>query len=177
MLELSGGWTICQRWNCSFWHIYDFRRGFIMGIWNSHTSVGNILGSVIAGAFVNTNWGLSFIVPGAIIAAMGVIISLTLVPSMFVFIQFIFWDPRSHKRVGLLKGGFWECCAVHIVKPAYLRKFFTSLLANFFFHFFCLQTQILGIFYYVNVKEIHISSHFFFLNQAYWFKKSTNEIF
>uniref|UniRef100_UPI00398EB319 glucose-6-phosphate exchanger SLC37A2 n=1 Tax=Pristiophorus japonicus TaxID=55135 RepID=UPI00398EB319 len=49
------------------------KRGFIMGIWNSHTSVGNILGSLIAGSFVSSAWGLSFIVPGAIIAVMGII--------------------------------------------------------------------------------------------------------
>ncbi|XP_063292905.1 glucose-6-phosphate exchanger SLC37A2-like isoform X2 [Pelobates fuscus] len=49
------------------------KRGFIMGIWNSHTALGNILGSLIAGAFVSTSWGLSFIVPGIIIGAMGVI--------------------------------------------------------------------------------------------------------
>uniref|UniRef100_A0A8B9HBT5 Glucose-6-phosphate exchanger SLC37A2 n=1 Tax=Astyanax mexicanus TaxID=7994 RepID=A0A8B9HBT5_ASTMX len=49
------------------------KRGFIMGVWNSHTSVGNILGSLIAGAFVSSAWGMSFIVPGIIIAAMGII--------------------------------------------------------------------------------------------------------
>ncbi|KAG8434670.1 hypothetical protein GDO86_012871 [Hymenochirus boettgeri] len=49
------------------------KRGFIMGIWNSHTAVGNILGSLIAGAFVSSSWGLSFIVPGIIIAAFGII--------------------------------------------------------------------------------------------------------
>ena len=27
-------------------------RGLIMGIWNSHTSIGNVLGNTIAGAFV-----------------------------------------------------------------------------------------------------------------------------
>lgn len=43
-----------------------------MGIWNSHTSVGNILGSLIAGIWVSSKWGLSFIVPGIIIAAVGV---------------------------------------------------------------------------------------------------------
>ncbi|XP_062258574.1 glucose-6-phosphate exchanger SLC37A1 isoform X3 [Platichthys flesus] len=48
------------------------RRGLIMGLWNSHTSVGNILGSLIAGYWVSSNWGLSFIVPGIIIAIMGV---------------------------------------------------------------------------------------------------------
>uniref|UniRef100_A0A8C9TW38 Glucose-6-phosphate exchanger SLC37A2 n=1 Tax=Scleropages formosus TaxID=113540 RepID=A0A8C9TW38_SCLFO len=49
------------------------KRGFIMGIWNSHTSVGNILGSLIAGVYVSSAWGLSFIVPGIIIAATGVV--------------------------------------------------------------------------------------------------------
>uniref|UniRef100_A0A672HKR6 Glucose-6-phosphate exchanger SLC37A2 n=1 Tax=Salarias fasciatus TaxID=181472 RepID=A0A672HKR6_SALFA len=49
------------------------KRGFIMGVWNSHTSVGNILGSLIAGAFVSSSWGLSFIVPGIIIASTGVL--------------------------------------------------------------------------------------------------------
>uniref|UniRef100_A0A8C9YZP1 Solute carrier family 37 member 1 n=1 Tax=Sander lucioperca TaxID=283035 RepID=A0A8C9YZP1_SANLU len=49
------------------------RRGLIMGLWNSHTSVGNILGSLIAGYWVSSNWGMSFIVPGIIIAVMGVV--------------------------------------------------------------------------------------------------------
>ncbi|NWQ90458.1 G6PT3 protein, partial [Burhinus bistriatus] len=49
------------------------KRGLIMGIWNSHTSVGNILGSLIAGVWVSSAWGLSFIVPGIIIAVMGII--------------------------------------------------------------------------------------------------------
>uniref|UniRef100_A0A9J8A297 Glucose-6-phosphate exchanger SLC37A2 n=1 Tax=Cyprinus carpio carpio TaxID=630221 RepID=A0A9J8A297_CYPCA len=55
------------------------KRGFIMGIWNSHTSVGNILGSLIAGVYVSSSWGLSFIVPGIIIASAGVICFLFLV--------------------------------------------------------------------------------------------------
>ncbi|XP_015257719.1 PREDICTED: glycerol-3-phosphate transporter-like isoform X1 [Cyprinodon variegatus] len=55
------------------------RRGLIMGLWNSHTSVGNILGSLIAGYWVSSNWGLSFIIPGLIIAAMGVICFLFLI--------------------------------------------------------------------------------------------------
>jgi MFS family permease len=50
-----------------------------MGIWNSHTSVGNILGSLIAGYWVSSNWGLSFIVPGLVIAAMGVVCFLFLI--------------------------------------------------------------------------------------------------
>ncbi|XP_053187354.1 glucose-6-phosphate exchanger SLC37A2 isoform X2 [Scomber japonicus] len=49
------------------------KRGFIMGVWNSHTSVGNILGSLIAGVFVSSAWGMSFIVPGLIIACTGIL--------------------------------------------------------------------------------------------------------
>lgn len=56
------------------------RRGLIMGLWNSHTSLGNILGSLIAGAFVNYNWGLSFTVPGMIIAVVGFLLFLFMVP-------------------------------------------------------------------------------------------------
>ncbi|KAI0218090.1 Glucose-6-phosphate exchanger SLC37A2 [Lamellibrachia satsuma] len=77
-LVQSSGWpsvvTCVANWNGKG------NRGVIMGIWNSHTSVGNILGSLISGAFVNDNWGLSFIVPGAIIAAMGILTFLFLVP-------------------------------------------------------------------------------------------------
>lgn len=56
------------------------RRGMIMGLWNSHTSLGNILGSLVAGAFVNYNWGLSFTVPGIIIASVGFLIFLFMAP-------------------------------------------------------------------------------------------------
>ena len=36
--------------------IVSFRRGLIMGIWNSHVSVGNILGSAIAGIWAGNKW-------------------------------------------------------------------------------------------------------------------------
>jgi len=56
------------------------KRGLIMGLWNSHTSLGNILGSLVAGAFVNYNWGLSFTVPGMIIGGVGFLLFLFMVP-------------------------------------------------------------------------------------------------
>ncbi|NWV01496.1 G6PT2 protein, partial [Upupa epops] len=55
------------------------RRGLIMGVWNSHTSVGNILGSLIAAYWVSTCWGLSFVMPGVIIAVMGMVCFLFLI--------------------------------------------------------------------------------------------------
>lgn len=54
------------------------RRGLIMGIWNAHTSVGNISGSLIAAALLKFGWGWSFVVPGAIIASVGLMVFLFL---------------------------------------------------------------------------------------------------
>lgn len=70
---------------CHFFSFFLFAiLGLIFGIWNSHTSVGNILGSLIAGHFVESNWGMSFIIPGAIIGFMG-----------FIIFLFLVTDPRS----------------------------------------------------------------------------------
>ena len=55
-----------------------------MGIWRAHHSVGNILGTIIASAFVDESWGLSFAVPAAIIVGLGILLFLFLVP-----------DPRA----------------------------------------------------------------------------------
>ncbi|KAK6645097.1 hypothetical protein RUM43_001373 [Polyplax serrata] len=55
------------------------KRGLIFGIWNSHTSLGNIIGTLIAGYYVETNWGYSFIVPGFLMAVFGFFIFLFLV--------------------------------------------------------------------------------------------------
>ncbi|XP_031480997.1 putative glycerol-3-phosphate transporter 5 isoform X1 [Nymphaea colorata] len=50
------------------------KRGLIMGVWNSHTSVGNICGSLIASWALEYGWGWSFALPGIAIALMGVIV-------------------------------------------------------------------------------------------------------
>ncbi|XP_018405091.1 PREDICTED: glucose-6-phosphate exchanger SLC37A2 isoform X2 [Cyphomyrmex costatus] len=57
------------------------KRGLIFGIWNSHTSLGNILGSLIAAAYVESDWSLSFIVPGVIMGLIGFVIFLFLIPN------------------------------------------------------------------------------------------------
>jgi len=56
------------------------KSGTIFGIWNAHTSLGNIVGSAVAGAFVDHDWALSFIVPGFMIIFSGIIIFIFLVP-------------------------------------------------------------------------------------------------
>ena len=61
-------------------------RGLIMGIWNSHTSVGNILGTIIPSFWSDYDqdsdddvWGWSFLVPGFIIFFFGIVTYLFLV--------------------------------------------------------------------------------------------------
>ena len=53
--------------------------GFIFGVWNSHTSVGNIMGTLIAGNFVEHDWSLSFTVLGVIMIVLSVVIFLFLI--------------------------------------------------------------------------------------------------
>lgn len=57
------------------------KRGFIMGVWNSHTSFGNIIGSLVASEYVESDWALSFIVPGVMIGIMGWVVFLTVITS------------------------------------------------------------------------------------------------
>jgi len=80
------------------------KRGLIMGIWNSHTSVGNILGSLIAGVWVNEQWGLSFVVPGIITAAMGVLTFLFLIE----YPEDVDCTTPQH-HTSLVGGGTWLC--------------------------------------------------------------------
>jgi MFS transporter, OPA family, solute carrier family 37 (glycerol-3-phosphate transporter), member 1/2 len=73
------GWpgviTIVSRW-CG-----KSKRGLIFGIWNSHTSIGNMVGTYIAAHYVNSDWSLSFIVPGFIMGIVGFINFMFLVDS------------------------------------------------------------------------------------------------
>ncbi|KAF8412460.1 hypothetical protein HHK36_000424 [Tetracentron sinense] len=55
------------------------KRGLIMGIWNAHTSVGNISGSLLAASVLEYGWGWSFILPGALIFLGGIMVYLFLV--------------------------------------------------------------------------------------------------
>ncbi|XP_077237470.1 major facilitator superfamily protein [Tasmannia lanceolata] len=54
------------------------KRGLIMGIWNAHTSVGNISGSLLAASVLEYGWGWSFILPGALIFLGGILVYLFL---------------------------------------------------------------------------------------------------
>ncbi|XP_055531986.1 glucose-6-phosphate exchanger SLC37A2 isoform X2 [Wyeomyia smithii] len=90
------GWpgvvTIVGRW------FGKSKRGLIFGIWNSHTSIGNILGSLIAANYVETDWSMSFIVPGFLMGVFG-------------FAMFLFLVDRPEivdcqEKVGDRSGGY-----------------------------------------------------------------------
>ncbi|PKA60679.1 Putative glycerol-3-phosphate transporter 1 [Apostasia shenzhenica] len=65
------------------------KRGLIMGIWNAHTSVGNISGSLIASALLTYGWGWSFVIPGILISVIGLMV--------------FFFLPDSPEAVGVDK--------------------------------------------------------------------------
>ncbi|KAI5078057.1 hypothetical protein GOP47_0007881 [Adiantum capillus-veneris] len=55
------------------------KRGLIMGVWNAHTSIGNIWGTLMASSVLKYGWGWSFIVPGCALIAGGIVMFLFLV--------------------------------------------------------------------------------------------------
>ncbi|KAK9130550.1 hypothetical protein Sjap_011037 [Stephania japonica] len=55
------------------------KRGLIMGVWNSNTSVGNILGSIVASSVLEFGWGWSFVLPGILIIVVGIVVFMFLV--------------------------------------------------------------------------------------------------
>ncbi|XP_054820468.1 LOW QUALITY PROTEIN: putative glycerol-3-phosphate transporter 5 [Prosopis cineraria] len=57
------------------------KRGLVMGVWSSHTSVGNIIGSIVASGVLEFGWGWSFVVPGLLIICVGMLVYLFLVVS------------------------------------------------------------------------------------------------
>lgn len=50
------------------------KRGLIMGIWNAHTSLGNITGSMVASVLLKYGWGWSMVVPGLGITFVGIVL-------------------------------------------------------------------------------------------------------
>ena len=90
-----------------------------MGIWNSHTSVGNILGSLIAGVWVNQQWGLSFIVPGVITAAMGIITFLFLIECEWTLPRHALAHVCGRKQTFRERccSGYWVMSSVTLKLP------------------------------------------------------------
>eukprot|EP00899_Mesostigma_viride_P014125 jgi/Mesvir1/22713/Mv14124-RA.2 len=56
-------------------------RGLYMAVWNINTSLGNILGSLVAAALLHAGWGWSIVVPGLTVLGASIIVWLFMLPS------------------------------------------------------------------------------------------------
>ncbi|XP_020085071.1 putative glycerol-3-phosphate transporter 1 [Ananas comosus] len=136
------------------------KRGLIMGIWNAHTSIGNISGSLIAAALLKYGWGWSFVVPGVIIAVIGLIVFLFLPVSPEVGVdedEVLKYNEKNEVAEPLLGGyreevkekavGFVEAWRIPGVAPFALCLFFSKLVAYTFLYwlpFYISHTEIDG---------------------------------
>ncbi|KAK4843789.1 hypothetical protein QYF36_012665 [Acer negundo] len=138
------------------------KRGLIMGVWNAHTSIGNISGSLLAAAVLDYGWGWSFIAPGLVIIMGGILVYLFLAaypedigglyPNYPVAnVHTVLNDVESQiqkenvvgveKNVGSRHGsecrksvGFIEACLIPGVIPFAMCLFFSKLVAYTFLY-------------------------------------------
>ncbi|KAF3486751.1 hypothetical protein F2Q69_00056877 [Brassica cretica] len=147
------------------------KRGLIMGIWNAHTSVGNICGSLIAAGVLQYGWGWSFIAPGFVMSLGGVLVYLFLAayPEDVGFPDINSNSGKFIKRNRDIEeeeesveadveregegSGFRYACMIPGVIPFALCLFFSKLVAYTFLYwlpFYLSQTTIGGE--YMSVK-------------------------
>ncbi|KAL3309429.1 hypothetical protein Ciccas_012026, partial [Cichlidogyrus casuarinus] len=66
----ASGWpaiiTVVSNW------FGDSKVGLLLGLWNANGAFGNAIGAFISGYFVESDWGLSFIIPGLILSIYGI---------------------------------------------------------------------------------------------------------
>ena len=147
------------------------KRGLIMGIWNAHTSVGNISGSLLAASVLEFGWGWSFILPGGFIVLGGILVYLFLAayPEDVGFSctqgsasngQEEACSEKGTSNVGPRHGsvsrrsvGLLEACMIPGVIPFALCLFFAKLVAYTFLYWLP---------FYLSQTGIYFSSFFFF---------------
>lgn len=137
-----------------------------MGIWNAHTSVGNITGSLVASGLLKYGWGWSLFVPGIIIGFMGMVVFFFLpVSPLSVGMHFGDDDESSPKKGSLAEPlmldsiveaedeeeekavGFLEAWRIPGVANYALCLFFAKLVAYTFLYwlpFYISYTEIGG---------------------------------
>ncbi|VDD79687.1 unnamed protein product [Mesocestoides corti] len=119
-----------------FYTIYNFffliRRGLVMGVWNAHTNFGNMLGSIIAGAFVNYQWGASFVVPGLLLVIAAYIVFLVLVEHPGSELNLVSSSTRTSEAHQKVVPGYYG--DVKNVMAYSLALFFSKLVAYTFLY-------------------------------------------
>ena len=125
-------------------------RGLILGIWNIHIPLGNILGSVISGLWAGGEWGWSFFVPGFIMLAVAALIFLFLVsdPSDVGLPQPAHQLAQtSENRSAPVKAiSFWKAFLIPGVIEYSACLFFNKLVSYTFLFFIRYSVQVNGFF-------------------------------
>ncbi|VDL58199.1 unnamed protein product [Hymenolepis diminuta] len=157
VVQILGGITQATGWPCVVTILSNWfgkgRRGFIMGIWNAHTNVGNVLGSILAGAFVNYQWGASFMVPGFLLIAGACVVLMVLVdhpsPDLELSSDSNNFSDDKHKSVPGYYGDvkalsdvscteqpirFWDAIRLPNVFPYAMALFFSKLVSYTFLY-------------------------------------------
>lgn len=146
------------------------KRGLIMGVWNSHTSVGNVIGSVVASGVLEFGWGWSFVVPGVLVIVVGMVVFMFLVvspedlglglelesPAMEIEMK-VDSERVESEEAGLLERertetsdaiGFLEAWRLPGVAPFAFCLFFSKLVAYTFLYwlpFYIRHTAVAGV--------------------------------
>jgi OPA family glycerol-3-phosphate transporter-like MFS transporter 1/2 len=123
------------------------KRGLIMGIWNAHTSIGNIAGSLLAAFLLKFGWGWSFAIPSFIMAFVALVVFMFLPVSpeameMDINCGEYSCDKDTVKEPLLEPGqevkhkavGFLEAWRIPGVAPFALCLFFSKLVAYTFLY-------------------------------------------
>ncbi|XP_062159852.1 putative glycerol-3-phosphate transporter 5 [Alnus glutinosa] len=146
------------------------KRGLIMGVWNSHTSVGNVIGSVVASGVLEFGWGWSFVLPGVLVIVVGMVVFMFLVvspedlglglelesPAMEIELK-VDSERLESEEAGLLERersdtlnaiGFLEAWRLPGVAPFAFCLFFSKLVAYTFLYwlpFYIRHTAVAGV--------------------------------
>jgi MFS transporter, OPA family, solute carrier family 37 (glycerol-3-phosphate transporter), member 1/2 len=123
------------------------KRGLIMGIWNAHTSIGNIAGSLLAAFLLKFGWGWSFAIPSFIMVVVALVVFMFLPVSpeameMDINSGEYSCDKDMVKEPLLEPGqevkhkavGFLEAWRIPGVAPFALCLFFSKLVAYTFLY-------------------------------------------
>ncbi|CAA7026437.1 unnamed protein product [Microthlaspi erraticum] len=97
-------------------------------VWNSHTSVGNIVGSVIASSVLDFGWGLSFALPGVVVIVSGLLVFCCLVVTPN---DLGFEEPGKEIEMAI---GFLEAWRLPGVTPFAFCLFFSKLVVYTFLY-------------------------------------------
>lgn len=160
-----------------------------MGVWNAHTSVGNISGSLLAASVLDHGWGWSFILPGAFIVAGGILVFLFLAaypedvgfpcpncPTEKVEAVYSDTETQAQKESRVQEAnnnvvrsgsafkksvGLIEACLIPGVIPFALCLFFSKLVAYTFLYWLPFYLSQTGIFLPSCFVEDNLSPSFY----------------